>query len=159
MSKARLKKHLSLLTSDQLTDLLLELYEVRKEARDYLDHWCDPDESKTLDKAKTAIHRIFYIGADRPRRRYAASDITTQVKHFMTLGLDRTTIADFLLYVAETQCEWLEGRYRRLSHLSSMKKNLGAARIYIETGWADETPNPFALRLERLGLRCAGLWH
>ena len=36
MSKAKLKKHLLSLTKEQITDIVLELYDARKEAKDYL---------------------------------------------------------------------------------------------------------------------------
>ena len=35
MPKAKLKKHLLSLTKEQITDIVLELYDARKEAKDY----------------------------------------------------------------------------------------------------------------------------
>ena len=43
MSKAKLKKHLLSLTKEQITDIVLELYDARKEAKDYLEFYLAPD--------------------------------------------------------------------------------------------------------------------
>lgn len=40
MSKAKLKKYLLSLTKEQITDIVLELYDARKEAKDYLEFYC-----------------------------------------------------------------------------------------------------------------------
>lgn len=42
MSKAKLKKHLLSLTKEQITDIVLELYDARKEAKDYLEFYLLP---------------------------------------------------------------------------------------------------------------------
>lgn len=39
MSKAKLKRHLLSLTKEQITDIVLELYDARKEAKDYLEFY------------------------------------------------------------------------------------------------------------------------
>ena len=43
MPKAKLKKHLLSLTKEQITDIVLELYDARKEAKDYLEFYLAPD--------------------------------------------------------------------------------------------------------------------
>lgn len=42
MSKAQLKKHLIKLTKEQVIDVVMELYEARKEAKEYLDFYINP---------------------------------------------------------------------------------------------------------------------
>lgn len=41
MSKAKLKKHLLSLTKEQITDIVLELYDAHKEAKDYLEFYLE----------------------------------------------------------------------------------------------------------------------
>lgn len=45
MSKAQLKKHLNTLDKSQIIEMVMELYDARKEARDYLDYYVNPNES------------------------------------------------------------------------------------------------------------------
>lgn len=150
MSKAKIKKILQGMTADQLSELVVELYDVRKEAREYLEYWADPQPEKWIKKTKKEIRYIFNLYGEIPRRRPSLSDLNTIVKHFLTLGMDREYTADVLLYVAEIECEWLEQRYRRLSYRASMMKNLEAARLYIENAYPENETNPYGIRLDRL---------
>ena len=45
MSKAQLKKHLNALDKSQIIEMVMELYDARKEARDYLDYYVNPNET------------------------------------------------------------------------------------------------------------------
>lgn len=60
MSKAKLKKHLLSLTKEQITDIVLELYDARKEAKDYLEFYLAPDCNAELEKSKKAIRNEFF---------------------------------------------------------------------------------------------------
>lgn len=146
------------MSADQLSELVLELYDVRKEAKEYLEYWLNPDPKKWLEKAEKDAGRIFYVSSGNPRRRPSLSDLNTIVKHFLTFGMDREQNAEFLLYVAETECGWLEQRWRRMTYRTSMLKNLENARLYIENAFPDPDKNPYALRLERLTERVNSLF-
>ena len=60
MSKAKLKKYLLSLTKEQITDIVLELYDARKEAKDYLEFHLAPDCNVELKKCKKAIQNEFF---------------------------------------------------------------------------------------------------
>ncbi len=60
MSKTKLKKHLLSLTKEQITDIVLELYDARKEAKDYLEFYLAPDCNAELEKSKKAIRNEFF---------------------------------------------------------------------------------------------------
>lgn len=60
MSKAKLKKHLLSLTKEQITDIVLELYDARKEAKDYPEFYLAPDCNAELEKSKKAIRNEFF---------------------------------------------------------------------------------------------------
>ena len=49
MSKAKLKKHLLSLTKEQITDIVLELYDARKEAKEYLEFYLEPNSFRLVD--------------------------------------------------------------------------------------------------------------
>lgn len=146
------------MTKEQLEELLLELYDIRKEAREYLDYWADPDPAKALEKAEKEVRRVFYSSMTNPRRRPSLTDLNLIVKHFMTLALDTELTSEFLLYVAETQCEWLERRWRRLTYRTSILKNLETARLYLENAYPEVSSSPYAIRFERLNERVRSLF-
>lgn len=158
MSKARLKKQLQGMTAEQMAAMVLELYDIRKEARDFLDYWSDPEPDKWLEKWKGDVRKVFYSAGTTSRRRPVLTTLNTLVKYFITLGMDSERTSDFLLYVAETECEWLEQRWRRLSYRTSMLKNLENCKLYIENAFPDEEENPFRVRLERLTERVDALF-
>ena len=59
MSKTSLKKLLSTLTHDQIMEVVIELYEARKEAREYLEYFINPDEDAMAEKTKATISKEF----------------------------------------------------------------------------------------------------
>lgn len=57
MSKAKLKKEFSNLTKEQLTEVVLELYDSLKEVRDYFNFYLNPDSEKLFDKTVKLLDR------------------------------------------------------------------------------------------------------
>ena len=55
MSKSQLTKLLREMPREETAELLLKLYSARKEAKEFLDFFIDPDVGKISDKAQTAI--------------------------------------------------------------------------------------------------------
>lgn len=60
MSKTTLKKQLKELTREQLIEVMLELYDARKDAREYLEYYVNPDEKKMHEKYKAVITKEFF---------------------------------------------------------------------------------------------------
>ena len=50
MSKVLLKKRLSSMSKAEIIGLVAELYEAKKEAKEYLDYWMNPDEDAKLEE-------------------------------------------------------------------------------------------------------------
>lgn len=61
MSKATLKKYLLSHSKEQIIDIMLELYDARKEAKDYLDFRLFPDCNAGLEKCKKIIRNEFFL--------------------------------------------------------------------------------------------------
>lgn len=110
MSKASVKKALKILDRKGLETLVMELYTLRKEARDYLEFWADPDEGKELDNIKERIHKIFFLPQNKPRRKPDLTEIKSMVKNFRSLGPAPEKVADLLVYIPEKMFEWLQER-------------------------------------------------
>ena len=48
MSKIALKKYLGTLEKSEVIDVVLDLYDARKEAKEYLEYFLNPDEKAKL---------------------------------------------------------------------------------------------------------------
>ena len=52
MSKAKLKKYLQTLSKEQVIEVMIELYDARKEIKEYLEFYLAPDSNAELEKCK-----------------------------------------------------------------------------------------------------------
>ena len=59
MSKSQVKKLLSGMSKEDVINVVLELYDARKEAREYLDYFVNPDETGELEKFKKIVLKEF----------------------------------------------------------------------------------------------------
>lgn len=59
MSKAQLKKYLQTLPHEQIVQVVLDLYDARKAAKEYLEFYMDPDAAKAVENAKKAVLKVF----------------------------------------------------------------------------------------------------
>lgn len=130
-------------------NLLLDLYSCRKDAKDFLEFWADPDEDKELERVKERIHKLFFLPQDKPRRKPNMTEIKTLVKNFRTLGPDPEKIADLLIYLPELMLEWLQrrngtGMTAARPRFDSM---LDESRTFIESAGLEHV---FGMRLDRI---------
>lgn len=105
MSKAKLKRHLLSLTKEQIADIVLELYDARKEAKDYLEFYLAPDCNAELEKSKKAIRNEFF-----PTRGFSEKPSFTKcrkvISDFQKLKPEPTFVADLMLFHIEQGCEY-----------------------------------------------------
>jgi len=101
MSKRDLKKYLNELSKEQLEEQLLELYGKFKEVKTYYDFAFNPNEDKLIGEAKAKIINE-YFPARGKRAKMRRSVAQKYIKHFITLGVDVTLIADLMLFSLET---------------------------------------------------------
>lgn len=116
MSKAALKKVLKDMDASQLREVICELYEVRPEAKEYLEFWINPDLPKESEKYKLRIYKLFFISEGRPRKSPDFKELKTQLKYFSTLGVDSECLAELHLYAFEIYSLWLTTRNKVMSH-------------------------------------------
>ena len=55
MSKATIKKLLRSMSKEQIIELVIEMYDARKEAKDYLEYYASPDENSKLEDESITI--------------------------------------------------------------------------------------------------------
>ena len=97
MSKAKLKKHLQMLTKEQVIEVMLELYDARKEAKEYLEFYLAPDSNAELEKCKPT--RGFSEKPSFAKCRKVISD-------FQKLKPEPACVADLMLFYIEQGCEY-----------------------------------------------------
>lgn len=104
MSKTTLKKQLKELTREQLIEVMLELYDARKDAREYLEYYVNPDEKKMHEKYKAVITKEFFPQKGRAKGR--TSVCKKAIKEFTTLHPSPRLIADLRLWLVEAICRY-----------------------------------------------------
>lgn len=100
MSKTSLKKQIKDLTKEQLIEVMLELYDARKEAREYLEYYVNPDENKMFEKYRSIILKEFFPQKGRPKGR--TSVCKKAVKDFSALHPSPKLIAELKFSLVET---------------------------------------------------------
>lgn len=86
MSKTALRRELLDMPREAIIQVVLDLYAARKEARDYLDFFINPDVDGRLDKARSAIQReLQRTGRNRRHSKARISRITAAIKEFASL--------------------------------------------------------------------------
>ena len=154
MSKAKLKKALAALDKEELITMVTELYDARKEAKEYLEYWIDPDPAKELERIERLVSRQFVTPQGISRRSPSLPVINKYIKDFMTICFEAERVGELLIFVTEQMADWLETRYRRVSYRASLRKYLNEAALYIET---NELEPLLGIRLDRLRERVEAL--
>ena len=105
MTKAKLKKHLQSLPKEQVIEVVLDLYDARKEAKDYLEFYLTPDSNAELEKCKKAIEQEFF-----PTRGFSKKPSFAKcnkiISDFQKLNPDPYCVADLMLFYIEQGCEY-----------------------------------------------------
>ncbi len=105
MSKAKLKRRLQSLPKERVIEIILELYDARKEAKDYLEFYLAPDSNAELEKCKETIRQEFF-----PTRGFSEKPSFAKcrkvISDFQKLKPEPTCIADLMLFYIEQGCEY-----------------------------------------------------
>lgn len=149
-----MKKTLQSMEHDEIVNVVLELYAARKDAKDYLEYWLDPDAEKELEKCEKLVSRQFFTPQGVNRRSPSLTTVNKIVKDFMTICFEPEKVAALLLYIGEKLAEWLEFRYRRVTFRTSLKKYVDEAKLYIEN---HELESIYGIRLEKLTARAEAI--
>ena len=101
MSKTQLKKVLASMTADQISNLVVELYDARPEAKEYLDFFVKPDINAKLEKARSAIRKE----ASRVSRGYSkmrSTKIKRFIKDISSLNPGEEAVCEIMSFAVET---------------------------------------------------------
>lgn len=103
MSKTSLKKQLALMERRDMERLILDLYDARKEAKEYLDFFVQPDIDAKLRRARTAIDKEA-ARVTRGRARPRVTRVRRVIKDITSLDPGAKPSCDIMTYTVERFC-------------------------------------------------------
>lgn len=107
MSRPKLKKYLQELGEEQLRELILDLYDSRKEAKEYLDFFMNPDVKDTVEKYRKMLSKVYFNTKGRPVRQFALSEGNRIVKNAVSLGLPPEDSFEIMFLNVADAISWL----------------------------------------------------
>ncbi len=133
---------------EELIEVLSELYDARKEAKEYLDYWVSPDPDMALEDNKALIDKMFFYSTGKNRSQPAANELKRVVRYFSLLVFDSEKIADLMIHIAERQYVWASQKTSGILQTeTAVRRAYDNARIYVEGA---DLESLFGLRLKRL---------
>lgn len=112
------------MTAEQISEMVLELYAARPEAKEYLDFFVSPDIDKKLDKARSSIKKELNRNS-RGRNKSRSTKIRRFIKDISSLNPGSEAVAEIMTYSIEQICgvgndQWIKSStqigYSRLLH-------------------------------------------
>lgn len=105
MSKLQLKQHVQSLTREQVIDLLMQVYDADKGARQWLDYYLQPEPDNRLEQCKRLITEEFYpAGGGEPTLRLPVC--RQIILDFKKLKPGNEQVAELMVYFVETACRY-----------------------------------------------------
>lgn len=154
MSKTGLKKALAGMNREQIIEMVMELYAVRKDAREYLEFWLNPDTRKESEKRIEQIRKLFFTG-ERARKTPKSGDVNRIVKEFSLVCYNMDVLVDFFLQVGELYVEWMKLKGRRLTLKPGLDKLIREAEM---AAAHPEVQMRFEGRIEDLRAKANAIW-
>ena len=105
MGKAKLRKKLELLPKENVIRVIMELYDNCKEARQYLDHYAEPNSKDECERFKQVIRKEFFPTREFSERPSFAT-CRKVISDFKKMKPDPYFLADLMLYYIENGCEY-----------------------------------------------------
>ena len=105
MSKSQVKKLLSGMSKEEVINVVMEFYDARKEARDYLDYYANPNEKGELEKFKKVVLKEFDDDISRnPKCRFSVC--RKALSDFKKLAPSSDTLAEAMVFYMERVYEF-----------------------------------------------------
>lgn len=111
------------MSSEQLSELIVELYDARSEAKEYLEFFLNPDLDTKLDKVRGAIKKEVNRQS-RGRNRARATRLRRFIKDFASFNPGAEHVADVMTYTMEQICKTADDQMFKASTQSSLVRLL-----------------------------------
>lgn len=132
MSKTQLRKELQQLDKESIINVVLDLYTARKEARDYLDFFVDPDISGRMEKARIKIAKELTRGRPGGKSRARISHIRAAIKEIATLDPGIEYIADLMVYAIEMAYATTQSQRLTATFANGIRRLVTDTVIYLD---------------------------
>ena len=132
MSKTQLKKMLAQMTAEQISEMVLDLYAARPEAKAYLDFFVAPDIDKKLEKARANIKKEMMRNS-RGRNRARSTKLRQFIKDISSLNPGSEPVAEIMTYAVETMCAVGNDQWIKASTQQGLARLLHDTVLYIDT--------------------------
>ena len=130
MSKRAFKKYIAELPKEALEEQLMDLYERFGPVKTYYDFAFNPKEDKLLNEAKAKIRNEYFpLKRRKPRARRSVAQ--KYIRHFRTLGMEDSLIADLMLFNLETAQQFESDRNVPQAFYKSMLNSFKEAQEFI----------------------------
>lgn len=91
---------------DEIIKMVLEMYSARKEAKEYLDFYVEPNEVAKIEEYKHIIQEEFYPKSRRSEPKTRFSVCRKAVSDFKKLHPSDYMLADLMVFYMETACRF-----------------------------------------------------
>lgn len=155
MSKTKLKKYIEGMPTEQVGEILLQVYEASKEAKGWLDFYLNPDIEGLSEKYRKQIYIKCYGRSGRARRP-KMRDCNQLIKTFRTIVQDPTPVGDLMLYFMEevTRVASEKGRYSE-SYFRTLTGQFCKTLDYLSAYGIMEYNMPRIRKIINLAERCS----
>lgn len=92
------------MSAEQISEMVLDLYAARSEAREYLDFFVSPDIEKKLDKSRSLIKKEMSRNS-KGRNKSRSTRIRRFIKDISSLNPGTEPVAEIMTFAVETFCE------------------------------------------------------
>lgn len=92
------------MSAEQISEMVLDLYAARSEAREYLDFFVSPDIEKKLDKSRSSIKKEMSRNS-KGRNKSRSTRIRRFIKDISSLNPGTEPVAEIMTFAVETFCE------------------------------------------------------
>lgn len=125
------------MSAEQISQLVLDLYAARPEAKEYLDFYVSPDINRKLDKARISIKKEMQR-MSRGRNRTRSSRVRRIIRDIASLDPGPEAVCEIMTYAIETACSvgsrlWMkESTQRALAKLLQETINVAGRNGFLD---------------------------
>lgn len=92
------------MSAEQISEMVLDLYAARSEAREYLDFFVSPDIEKKLEKSRSSIKKEMSRNS-KGRNKSRSTRIRRFIKDISSLNPGTEPVAEIMTFAVEAFCE------------------------------------------------------
>jgi len=156
MSKVGLRKKLQSMDKSEVVSLVLEIYSLKKEIKEYLDYIVNPNEKEQFKKVKQIVENEYFPMDDCPKGRLAVAK--KAISDFSKLKPSPKHEATLLIFLVECGCRFADmyGYIEDEYFYTGLEKNFERALKFMEKHGLLEKFRPNAERCIKWASSCDG---